>query len=66
MARSADGVTDWRFDPEPLLQADVDRDPEETWGCEDPRVTWLPERDEWAIAYGLQPPWAARRARDHP
>ena len=51
VARSADGVTDWRFDPEPLLQADVDRDPEETWGCEDPRVTWLPEREEWAIAY---------------
>ncbi|HET9345372.1 MAG TPA: hypothetical protein VFO05_06700 [Candidatus Limnocylindrales bacterium] len=51
VARSADGVSDWRFDPEPLLQADVDRDPEETWGCEDPRVTWLPEREEWAIAY---------------
>jgi predicted GH43/DUF377 family glycosyl hydrolase len=29
----------------------VDHDPEETWGCEDPRVTWLPEREEWAIAY---------------
>jgi predicted GH43/DUF377 family glycosyl hydrolase len=51
VARSRDGVSDWRFDPEPLLQADVDRDPEETWGCEDPRVTWLPEREEWAIAY---------------
>ena len=51
VARSQDGVTDWQFDAEPLLQADVDRDPEETWGCEDPRVTWLPEREEWAIAY---------------
>jgi predicted GH43/DUF377 family glycosyl hydrolase len=51
VARSADGVTDWRFDPEPLLRADVDHDPEETWGCEDPRVTWLPEREEWVIAY---------------
>jgi beta-1,4-mannooligosaccharide/beta-1,4-mannosyl-N-acetylglucosamine phosphorylase len=51
VARSADGVTDWRFDPEPLLRADVDQDPEETWGCEDPRVTWLPEREEWVIAY---------------
>ena len=51
VARSHDGVTDWQFDAEPLLQADVDRDPEETWGCEDPRVTWLPEREEWAIAY---------------
>jgi predicted GH43/DUF377 family glycosyl hydrolase len=51
VARSADGETDWRFDPEPLLKADVDRDPEETWGCEDPRLTWVPEREEWAIAY---------------
>ena len=51
VARSADGETNWRFDPEPLLKADVDRDPEETWGCEDPRLTWLPEREEWAIAY---------------
>jgi len=51
VARSPDGVSDWRFDPEPLLRSDVDRDPEETWGCEDPRLTWLPEREEWAIAY---------------
>jgi predicted GH43/DUF377 family glycosyl hydrolase len=51
VARSADGETGWAFDPEPLLRADADRDPEETWGCEDPRLTWLPEREEWAIAY---------------
>ncbi len=51
VARSADGESRWRFDPEPLLRSDVDRDPEETWGCEDPRLTWLPEREEWAIAY---------------
>jgi predicted GH43/DUF377 family glycosyl hydrolase len=51
VARSHDGVSDWRFDPEPLLRADVDHDPEETWGCEDPRLTWLPEREEWVIAY---------------
>ena len=51
VVRSKDGEKDWRFDPEPLLIPDVDRDPEETWGCEDPRLTWLPEREEWAIAY---------------
>ncbi|MHB8958019.1 MAG: glycoside hydrolase family 130 protein [Candidatus Limnocylindrales bacterium] len=51
VARSTDGERDWRFDSEPLLRADVDLDPEETWGCEDPRLTWLPEREEWAIAY---------------
>jgi predicted GH43/DUF377 family glycosyl hydrolase len=51
VVRSADGVTDWAFDPQPLLRSDVDRYPEEIWGCEDPRLTWLPEREEWAIAY---------------
>ena len=51
VARSADGESGWRFDDQPLLRADVDRDPEETWGCEDPRLTWMPELDEWAIAY---------------
>ncbi len=51
VARSADGVTGWRFDAEPLLQPDVDHYPEEIWGCEDPRLTWLPEREEWVIAY---------------
>jgi beta-1,4-mannooligosaccharide/beta-1,4-mannosyl-N-acetylglucosamine phosphorylase len=51
VARSVDGLTAWRFDPDVLLRSDVERYPEEIWGCEDPRLTWLPERDEWAIAY---------------
>jgi predicted GH43/DUF377 family glycosyl hydrolase len=51
VARSANGVSGWRFDPAPLLAPDPVHHPEEVWGCEDPRLTWLPERDEWAIAY---------------
>jgi len=51
VARSADGMTGWTFDPGPLMSPDPDRHPEEVWGCEDPRLTWLPEREEWAIAY---------------
>jgi beta-1,4-mannooligosaccharide/beta-1,4-mannosyl-N-acetylglucosamine phosphorylase len=51
VARSADGISGWRFDPEVLLRSDVERYPQEIWGCEDPRITWLPERDEWAVAY---------------
>jgi beta-1,4-mannooligosaccharide/beta-1,4-mannosyl-N-acetylglucosamine phosphorylase len=51
VARSRDGVTDWRFDPEPLLRPEPATHPEEVWGCEDPRLTWLPERGEWAICY---------------
>ncbi len=51
VARSADGITGWRFDPEVLLRSDVERYPEEIWGCEDPRLTWLPEDEAWAITY---------------
>lgn len=51
VGRSVDDVTDWRFDPAPLLVPEPDRYPEEIWGCEDPRLTWLPERDERAISY---------------
>jgi predicted GH43/DUF377 family glycosyl hydrolase len=51
VARSTDGLTGWTFDPEPLLRSDAEHHPEEIWGCEDPRLTWLPEREEWAIAY---------------
>ena len=50
VARSADGVSGWKFDDEPLLAPDPAYR-EEIWGCEDPRLTYLPEREEWAIAY---------------
>ncbi len=51
VARSADGVSGWMFDAEPLLQSRSERDSEELWGCEDPRITWLAEEERWAIAY---------------
>jgi predicted GH43/DUF377 family glycosyl hydrolase len=50
-ARSTDGVTNWQFDTTPLIAPEPDTHPEEIWGCEDPRLTWLPELDQWAIAY---------------
>ena len=50
-ARSADGVTNWRVDPEPTFLPDLKNYPEELWGMEDPRITWVPEREEYAIAY---------------
>lgn len=34
-----------------LNSAEPDTRPEEIWGCEDPRLTWLPELESWAIAY---------------
>ncbi len=51
VARSRDGASDWRFDPAPLIAPEPEEYPEEVWGCEDPRLTWLPELNEWAIAY---------------
>lgn len=50
-ARSQDGVTDWRIDPQPTLMPDPTNHPEEIWGIEDPRITWLPGRGEYAVTY---------------
>ena len=50
-ARSADGVTGWRIDAEPTLQADPQNHPEELWGVEDPRVVWVPELERYAVTY---------------
>ncbi len=51
VARSADGVGAWKIDPAPTMLPDARSHPEELWGIEDPRITWLPELGRWAIAY---------------
>lgn len=50
-ARSANGVDSWQIDPRPTLAADPDRYPEELWGIEDPRITFLPELRHYAVVY---------------
>ena len=50
VARSRDGVGDWRIDPKPSFAPDPNS-AEEVWGVEDPRLTWVEERNEWIIAY---------------
>jgi len=50
-ARSRDGVGDWVIDPAPTLLPSPDTHPEELWGIEDPRLTWLGERNRWVVAY---------------
>lgn len=50
-ARSANGVDDWRIDPQPTLLANPRDFPEEIWGIEDPRITYVPELEQYAIAY---------------
>jgi predicted GH43/DUF377 family glycosyl hydrolase len=50
-ARSANGVDGWAIDPEPTLCADPERYPEELWGIEDPRITFVEELGRYAVAY---------------
>ena len=51
VARSADGIQGWLIDPQPTFASDPGRYREEVWGVEDARITWLPEREEYGIAY---------------
>ncbi len=51
VARSANGVDGWRIDAEPTLMASPREFPEEIWGIEDPRITYVPELQQYAIAY---------------
>jgi predicted GH43/DUF377 family glycosyl hydrolase len=51
VARSTDGIHGWWIDHRPTFASDPGGHPEEVWGVEDPRITWLPEREEYAIAY---------------
>lgn len=50
-ARSRDGVTGWEIDPAPTLLPEVERFPEEIWGIEDPRITFLAELGQYAVVY---------------
>ena len=50
-ARSANGFDEWRIDREPTLDANPRNYPEEIWGIEDPRITYVPELEQYAIAY---------------
>src|SRR5512147_2256759 len=50
-ARSANGVDNWEIDSKPTFTADLEHYPEELWGIEDPRITYLSELGQYAIAY---------------
>src|SRR4051812_22603330 len=49
-ARSANGVDGWKVDPEPTLFPDP-KYPEEIWGIEDPRITYVPELGQYVVTY---------------
>lgn len=50
-ARSANGIDGWEIDAQPTLLADSEHYPEELWGIEDPRITYVPELRQYAVAY---------------
>jgi len=51
VARSANGIDKWRIDSKPTLIANPKEFPEEIWGIEDPRITYVPELEQYAVAY---------------
>ncbi len=50
-ARSGNGVDGWVIDREPTFRGEPDRYPEELWGIEDPRITYVDEFGKYVIAY---------------
>jgi predicted GH43/DUF377 family glycosyl hydrolase len=51
IARSDNGVNNWRIESRPTLLADPENFPEELWGIEDPRITYVPELSKYAVVY---------------
>jgi predicted GH43/DUF377 family glycosyl hydrolase len=51
VARSDDGVSNWKIDAQPSFAPDPENYSEEAWGVEDARVTWVEDRAVWIIAY---------------
>jgi predicted GH43/DUF377 family glycosyl hydrolase len=54
-ARSQDGVSDWRIDRAPTMTPHPDH-PDEAWGIEDPRITYLAEEGAYALLYTAYSP----------
>jgi predicted GH43/DUF377 family glycosyl hydrolase len=51
VARSANGIDNWVIDPVPTFLPDPEHHPDEIWGIEDPRITYVPELNKYAVAY---------------
>lgn len=50
-ARSANGIDGWVIDASPTMLPDATNFPEELWGIEDPRITFMPELGKYAVTY---------------
>ena len=50
-ARSANGIDGWDIDTQPTLMPDPEHFPEEFWGIEDSRITFVSELNKYAVVY---------------
>lgn len=50
-AVSDNGIDGWEICPKPTLAPDPANYPEELWGVEDPRITWVPDFGQYLVAY---------------
>ena len=60
VARSKNGMDNWEVDPAPTMLPDPGTHPEEKWGLEDPRITYLEELGKYCIAYTAYGPHGPR------
>ncbi len=51
VATSDDGINNWQIERTPSLKPEPEKYPEELWGIEDPRITWIEAMNKWAICY---------------
>jgi len=51
VARSDNGIDGWRIDAIPTFVPDPINHPEEIWGIEDPRITYVEELKKYAVTY---------------
>jgi predicted GH43/DUF377 family glycosyl hydrolase len=51
VARSKDGVTDWKIETKPILRYGEPEWRYEEWGCEDARITYISKEKRWYITY---------------
>jgi predicted GH43/DUF377 family glycosyl hydrolase len=50
-ARSKNGIDGWQIDQQPTLLPDPVKFPEELWGIEDPRITFVKELKKYVVVY---------------
>lgn len=59
VGRSKDGITGWEIECDSLISPSQAAGPFEEYGCEDPRITYLPELGKYAIVYTAYSPFGA-------